>query len=316
MKLRQLEIFGAIMRTGSITAAARLLNLSQPSVSASLRHFEDQLGFQLLKRAKGRLRPTPEANVLYRHVQDVSMRVDGIMRVAVDLREGRGGVVAVAATPTMAATILAPAVAKFREHRPDVQVIFRTLSRYEVARRLASGETDFGLIQSVEQIGALSGEDILDNRIVCIMPKNHPLAKLDVIGPADVQPYPLISYHSDTVIGATIAKAFSTRSVTKAIDLQTSLSHTACMLAASGAGIAVFDPLGLRIGNFPELVQRPFVPQVRYPVKLLTTEDWPPSRTAERLIEYVRQHVATLRDSGVTRPGGATLSAVPVKQAG
>jgi hypothetical protein len=89
------------------------------------------------------------------------------------------------------------------------------------------------------------------------------------------------------------------------------------MLADQGAGIALFDPLGLRIGHFPNLVQRPFVPQVRYPVKLLRTEDWPPSRTAERLIDFVRQHAAGMRD---VKPGGNAaklrLAAVSTADAG
>lgn len=308
MKLRQLEIFAAIMKTGSVTAAARLLNLSQPSVSTSLRHFEDQLGFELLKRVKGRLMPTPEASILYQHVEDVALRVEGISRIACDLKEGARGTVTVAATPTMAATLLAPAVARFRQARPDVQVIFRTLSRYEVARRLTTGEADFGLIQSMEQIGTLTGENILENRIICVMPKDHPLAALDMITPNDLEPYPLISYHSDTVIGVSIAKVFTSRGCERRVELQTSLSHTACCLADQGCGVALFDQLGLCIGNFPNLVKRSFVPQIRYPVKLLTSTDWPASRIGENLMGYVRQHATTLRDSNLAAVLDARLS--------
>ena len=61
MRLRHIEIFHAIYTTGSITNAAKILHVSQPSVSKVLSHAEMQLGFNLFDRVKGRLIPTEEA---------------------------------------------------------------------------------------------------------------------------------------------------------------------------------------------------------------------------------------------------------------
>jgi len=49
------------MRTGSVTAAARMLNVTQPAVSAMLKHLESRLAMKLFERSGGRLLPTPEA---------------------------------------------------------------------------------------------------------------------------------------------------------------------------------------------------------------------------------------------------------------
>ena len=64
LNLRHIEIFHAIMRTGSITAAAESLNITQPAVSAVLKHFESRLQMPLFDRVNGRLRPTLEAEAL------------------------------------------------------------------------------------------------------------------------------------------------------------------------------------------------------------------------------------------------------------
>jgi len=64
MNLRQLEVFNAIMRFGSVTGAARELGVSQPAVSKILRHAEDQLGMRLFERLNGRLQPTMEAKAI------------------------------------------------------------------------------------------------------------------------------------------------------------------------------------------------------------------------------------------------------------
>ncbi len=65
MNLRQMEVFHAIMRSGSVTGAARQLNVSQPAISATLRHCEAQLGMKLFERAGSGLQPTPEAHAIF-----------------------------------------------------------------------------------------------------------------------------------------------------------------------------------------------------------------------------------------------------------
>src|SRR3546814_11398912 len=82
MKLRELEIFYAIMRGGSVTEAGRRLGISQPAVSAALKHSEDQLGMQLFRREHGRLEPTPEAMDLYPEVEALFQKFHSIRRSA------------------------------------------------------------------------------------------------------------------------------------------------------------------------------------------------------------------------------------------
>jgi hypothetical protein len=62
MNLRHIEIFHAVYVNGSVSAAARALNASQPSVSKMLRHAETLLGFQLFQRTSGGLVPTEDAH--------------------------------------------------------------------------------------------------------------------------------------------------------------------------------------------------------------------------------------------------------------
>ena len=72
MRLRHIEIFQAIRQTGSVSAAAQLLHVSQPAVTKVLQHAELQLGFPLFLRIRGKLQPTPEALALEREVDKVS----------------------------------------------------------------------------------------------------------------------------------------------------------------------------------------------------------------------------------------------------
>ena len=69
--LRQIEVFRAVMITGSIRGAAQLLFVSQPAVSRLLSHTESRVGFPLFQRIRGRLHATPEAKKLFHEVEEV-----------------------------------------------------------------------------------------------------------------------------------------------------------------------------------------------------------------------------------------------------
>jgi DNA-binding transcriptional LysR family regulator len=96
MKLRHLEVLHAILQTGSITQASRLLHVSQPSVTTSLQRWEAQLGVQLFVRAGGRLKPTPEVEQLFPDIRAVFFGMENVMRRAQSLASGRTGHLTVA----------------------------------------------------------------------------------------------------------------------------------------------------------------------------------------------------------------------------
>jgi DNA-binding transcriptional LysR family regulator len=120
MRARQLEVFTAVMRAGTVTAAARMLNISQPALSQILLHAEDELGFALFDRDKGRLRPTPEALELFPEAERLFAGLEGLRRKTADLRLGRAGLVRIGASAPPAMSLLPRALAAFRAQNPDV----------------------------------------------------------------------------------------------------------------------------------------------------------------------------------------------------
>src|SRR5512140_2564993 len=99
INLRQIEVFYAVMRAGSITEAARVLNVTQPAVSVALKQLESRLRMPLFDRVGGRLRPTPEARALMPDVAEIFGRLGAVERMSQDLAAGARGVLSIAATP-------------------------------------------------------------------------------------------------------------------------------------------------------------------------------------------------------------------------
>ena len=106
LNLRQIEVFRAIMLTGSISKAAQLLNVSQPAISRLLSYTESRIGLVLFERIKGRLYPTPEARRLYQVVEQVHNSVQRVNEVATDLIEKRHGSLHIAVSPSLGQTLI------------------------------------------------------------------------------------------------------------------------------------------------------------------------------------------------------------------
>ena len=288
MRLRELEIFNALMRAGTTIAAAELLAISQPGVSKAVKHLESQMGVQLFTRVSGRLCPTPEAQMLFRHVRNVFARLETIDRIAQDLRGGRRGVISVASTPTLATSMLAQAAVRFRGRFPDTQIIFRSITSHDVGRRVACGEADFGIVNSPVDVPGIETEELMAVNLVCLLRADHPLAGQGALTLSDLEAYPLISYRPGTRNGTRIANAFRQAGIEKEIDLQTSLSSTACELVEQGCGIALTDPFALTAGSHPTVIAAPVRPAIPISVQLLFSKENPSSGIALRLVDEVR----------------------------
>lgn len=106
VNLRHIEIFHAVMTTGNLTEAARMLHTSQPTVSRELARFEKVLGLQLFERTRGRLQPTVQGLRLFEEVQRSWYGLDRIVSAAESLREFRQGELSIACLPVFSQSFL------------------------------------------------------------------------------------------------------------------------------------------------------------------------------------------------------------------
>ncbi|MEE3098186.1 MAG: LysR substrate-binding domain-containing protein, partial [Pseudomonadota bacterium] len=220
MNARQLEVFRAVMQTGSVTAAARLLNVTQPTLSKVLRHAEDQHRIKLFETVRGRLVPTPEAEQLYPHADRVFRDLAGLRRLVGQLREGEGGTVRLAVSASPAATVAAEAVAAFRAARPDARLVMHALPALEVTEKLRAREADIGLTLSPVLAASLETEVLGQVEMAVLMRADDPLAARSALGPEDLAGASLISFGSDSHFGRQQDAAFAERGVERRVEVE------------------------------------------------------------------------------------------------
>lgn len=288
MNLRQLEVFEAVMRTGSVSEAARALNVSQPAVTKSLRLAEQAAGFVLFRRVRGRLFPSPEAETLLPQVERMRSDLGAISLLIRQLRDGNAGSVTVAAVGSVAHPFITPAVAQFTRERPNIRVEVMILPTATVADRVAQSQADFGVVHQPTDNPYLDGEVICQAEGICVMPKKHPLAQRKTVAARDLLNEPLICYREDTAIGWLVRKALSAAGERRDVDIVINQSQQALDLVEAGAGIAVMDPFLLLAASRPALTGVPFRPAIPNRLRIIRARERPRSRAAAQLERVVR----------------------------
>lgn len=246
MRLRHIEVFNAVMLTGSVSAAARLVNVTQPAVSRTLQHAELQLGFSLFQRVRGRLTPTAEAQTLYPHVERLFAQLDEVQRLAGNLKAGRsaGGALRVLTVLALSYEVFPRAMHLFRQKYPQVPVIHEALHSPQIVSALALQEADVGFVFSAPNHPALTQEQIGQGRIVCIVPKGMLAARQVRTGKVTLEQLaglPRIGLDNRDPLGVTLAHVLREfdAGLKPVITVQT--YHVALALAHHGIGVAMVE---------------------------------------------------------------------------
>ena len=246
LNLRQIEMFRAVMITGSISGASQLLFVSQPAVSRLLSHTEQRVGFPLFERIKGRLYSTPEAKKLFQEVESVYRAVQRVHELAQDLSAHRSGILNLVSSPSLGQTIIPEAIACFRRLYPDVKVTLQCLAYGHLKERLLNRQADLGAIILPMSHPNLDVAPLCSNRLVCAFPHDHQLARRDVLALADLRPYPLIAYDKDTPFGQLVGDYYERAGEPLKPAIEVGSPQNACSLVQAGAGVALVDEFSVR----------------------------------------------------------------------
>lgn len=142
----ELRILHALATTGSLTAAAVSLGLSQPAVSQRIKRVETRLAVPLIERNGRGIRLTSAGRILADHGRTVVAEIDAALAAIDDLRGERAGTLRLVGFPSASATIVPAVMRALAEEAPDVSLQYREAEPPEAARLLRDGEVDCALI--------------------------------------------------------------------------------------------------------------------------------------------------------------------------
>ncbi|WP_172327253.1 LysR family transcriptional regulator [Mangrovicoccus sp. HB161399] len=296
MRARQLEVFCMIMRCGTVTGAAAMLNISQPALSQVLLHAEDELGFKLFNRVKGRLVPTQEAEELYPEAERIFSELGALRRRTVDMRHGRTGLVRLAASTPPSLSIVPHAMAAFRDEHPEIIVRSLIAPYLNMVDMLRNNDATLAVAMNNQPVHDLEVETVGHAEMVCLMPQDHPLAAKPEIRFPDLTEETLISYRVNTLPGRALAGVAGAEGMSYAPAIEIDVSMTAYPFVRQRLGIAILDGL-VPWEDFPGVAVRPFRPVTRMPIAILTNADRPLSAAHKMMRDHLRAACRRLEET-------------------
>lgn len=257
LNLRQIEAFRAVMLTGSVVGAARLMSVTQPGVSRTIGLMELRIGYALFERRGRRLVPTPEAEALYREIEHLYGSIERISQVAQDIRFQRAGALRVATLPALAQWLVPRAIARFLATRPNVTVFVQSLPSRQIAELVSTRQFDVGIVELPLSRPAIEIEPLEPVASMAVLPAGHRLASKKLISLKDLDGERMVMLSQHSFLRYQMDEAFSKLGVAPNVVLETPSSSIACALVAAGAGITLVSRLTAAPFAGPDLVVRP-----------------------------------------------------------
>jgi DNA-binding transcriptional LysR family regulator len=175
MNLRQLEAFRATMRSGSITAAAKLMHISQPSVSRLISDLERSVGFALFVRAGRGLVTTVEARRFYQGVEGMFIGVDKLSELADTIRSTSSGTVSVGVIPSLSTIEMPSAVAQIYRAHKDVSIMVYVRNTPAIIDAVQMQQFDIGIVGRQPPYDGVETLYHTTVPYVCLIPEGHAL---------------------------------------------------------------------------------------------------------------------------------------------
>lgn len=236
--LSQILTFLAVAETKSFRLAAERLRVSPPAVSARIRELEDRLGVRLFHRTTRSVVPTPEGDRLAAAALQALDQLHGMADALRDEAALRRGRFAVATLPSMAATILPPAMAEFQAGHPGIEIGMIDAAESRALEAVATGEAAFGLLARAPPAHRdLLFEPLFRDDSLAVVAIGHPLAGRRALRLPELVDQPLLVPALGTSVRAMVDEAFARFGL--AVEPAFEAMNLTTLLALAEAGFGV-----------------------------------------------------------------------------
>ena len=290
---RDIDIFLTLAETLSFRQTAERMHLSQPAVTAVIARIEAALEVKLFDRTTRQVRLTGPGLVFVEQAQRLRHTAQDAVRAVREVASLQAGQVSMAAMPSLAATVVPRAYARFAQAHPGIRLkLLDTLSgpAFDMVR---AGQVDFALTAANPAYPDLDYWPLASDGFVLLLPKAHPLARstkaLRWPGVADL---PHISMPLPSSVRQYADAAFLEHRIQFAPRFE--LEHLASIkaLVAAGLGVAALPELAAKVGPDTDVVRRPLTdPDLRRPIGLVTLRGRSLSPAASAMVDDLKREM-------------------------
>ncbi len=239
MTLRHLKIFIKVADSGSMTAAAKALFIAQPTVSQAVSELEDYYGIKLFERLSKRLYLTEKGTHLLSYARHLTALEDEMEKAMKN--PDKSGVINVGASLTIGTYLLPKLVKSFTDQYPLLQIKATVKNTQDIERLIMQNSIDFALVEGVVHTPDISATPFMDDKLLLVCSKNHPLHKVKKILPADLNNLQFIVREPGSGTRELFENMMATHEIKWQLAWECNGSDVLKSAAINGLGIAVIS---------------------------------------------------------------------------
>ncbi len=288
MSINKIKAYVTAVEYGSLTKAAEVLDYTQPSISHMISSLEDDFGFSLLIRGKSGVKPTDNGLALLPIMHDLMKKNQLLIEMVNDINGMEIGKIRIGAYTSVCIHWMPTVLSLFNAKYPKIQVQLFEGNSQEIKQWLESGKIDFG-IGSTQNESKPNFIPLMQDRMLAILPKQHPLAHHDSIPLKIFTLEPCIMPYEDS--HHDVQYIFKKSKITPNIAYQIRGDEAIIAMVRKGLGISLLSELLIK-EHLTELCAKPIEGNYKRTLGILTNasvQNLSPS--TKKFIPFLREWV-------------------------
>ena len=287
MNLAKYEALAAAVEQGSLTLAAKQLEITQSAVSHAIDSLEKELGFPLLKRSRGGVHLTEEGEQLMPAIRSLLSSAEQLGQTAAAIRGLDTGLVRIGAFTSVAVHWLPSVLKEFQTDYPKVDFRLLNGDYHDVEEWLSDGSIDIGFVN------VPCGLDcecipLMEDRLLAILPLNSRFRSYPKFPLVECETEPFISLLKSSDHDA--RRALEAAGVTPNVRFYTKDDYAILAMVEQGLGMSIMPELLLK-GRHDRLLKLPLIPEAKRTIGIAIAAGSKAGPATRRFADYVVRYV-------------------------
>jgi DNA-binding transcriptional LysR family regulator len=293
--VRELRAFVSICHHGSMAAAAQALALTGPAVSVLIRELEQKLDVRLFDRSTRSMRVSAAGREALVFAERILKQLGDLHTGMEDIAAGRSGALRIAATSSLAQTLVPPVLARFASVHPQVRIELNDCAPNQFQELILKDQVDLGIGVVEHDDPDLQAQPLCKDRLQVVAAAPWVLPGARQMDWQQLARLPLITLRAGYGVRASLNQAAAQAQVQLQVAYEVSLMGTALALVEQGLGVAVLPQSLLHLARADSLKLRTLVkPTITRQISLVTRRDLSPSPPLLAFTQMARQYFASL----------------------
>ncbi|TNJ61230.1 LysR family transcriptional regulator [Paenibacillus hemerocallicola] len=296
MELRQIQYFIEVAKLEHVTEASYVLHVAQSAVSRQIFKLEAELGVDLFIRDGRKVRLTPIGKLFLGHMEQVLQVIEKAQQEIGEFLDPQKGTVRIGFPSSLASHMLPMVISAFRELYPQVQFQLQHGSYRELIELVSKGTLNLSLIGPVPKDGKqINGDTLFLERIVALLPKNHPLADQSSLKLSQLRNDMFVLFPEGFILRELVINACAAQGFEPMISFEGDDIDAIKGLVAAGLGITLLPEIALNDSIPRSTVKIQFQdPQVTRSVGVITPANRELAPTEKLFHDFIKSFFATV----------------------